>query len=183
MGRVCQKPGFGITISRTSKDRSGQFLRPLRQGSVWSVFSSSRRRNAFNSVFELCTPTSAYLERFHLLEEYKIKELSDVFDAFKLHHQHAGPTTIGGTNPAGVANATGVGNSVGSAAANAASATAVQTQMAALMASQQFAAAATSSTAAAAASSMSQTQQAELMAAMEQYQQRLLLHQKMANNM
>ena len=123
------------------------------------------------------------LKGFICLEEYKIKELSDVFDAFKLHHQHAGPTTMGGTNPAGVANATAVGNSVGSAAANSASATAVQTQMAALMASQQFAAAATSSTAAAAASSMNQAQQAELMAAMEQYQQRLLLHQKMANNM
>ena len=96
---------------------------------------------------------------FVCLEEYKLKELSDVYDAFKLHQQHppASPTMPAGTATGATAGQVSNGQA-GQTASNAAQ------QLAVAMAAQQAAAAS--------ASVFSGTSglNAELLAAMGQYQ-------------
>ena len=133
------------------------------------------------------------LEGFLCLEEYKLKELSDVYDAFKLHVQPQAPPTPTGSMGAPVAGTSNPGASVtGSSAAAAYAAgssvssssassmaasvnTAAAQQMAMAMAAQQAAAA--SASAVFSASSTAGIN-AELIAAMGQYQQRFVQQQQ-----
>ena len=119
------------------------------------------------------------LKGFICLEEYKIKELSDVYDNFKLHQQSA-PSVPNPNAPGGASMVQAVGG-VSSAAAAAANvqqqAAATAAQMAAAMAAQHVAAASTS----AFSSSSSASLNADLLAQLGQYQQRLLLQQKMSD--
>ena len=134
------------------------------------------------------------LKGFICLEEYKIKELSDVYDNFKLHQQSAGPSVpnpnvvgVPGASMAGVVHQAGMSAAVAGQAAVAAQqaanvqqqqATAAQmAQMATAMAAQHVAAASTS----AFSSSSSASLNADLLAQLGQYQQRLLLQQKMSD--
>ena len=124
------------------------------------------------------------LKGFICLEEYKIKELSDVYDNFKLHQQSAGPTVVPNPNAPGgsmVVQAVSAGAAAASAAAQAVNvqqqAAATAAQMAAAMAAQHVAAASTS----AFSSSSSASLNADLLAQLGQYQQRLLLQQKMSD--
>ena len=74
----CDKEVFGIFFIRASD--------PDGQGLIHCLNCAHRRSHS--------------LKGFICLEEYKLKELSDVYDAFKIHQQQQTPTASPGINPA-----------------------------------------------------------------------------------
>jgi len=163
----CDKEVFGIFFIRASD--------PDGQGLIHCLNCAHRRSHS--------------LKGFICLEEYKLKELSDVYDAFKIHQQQQTPTASPGINPAmgqmGATTATGMANpaavggqvavSTATAVASMASAasmasmtnSAAASQQALLAMAAQQAAAASAFTGGASAAGIN----AELLAAMGQYQQ------------
>lgn len=111
---------------------------------------------------------SPSLKGFICLEEYKVKELSDVYDAFKLHHQHSSPSA---SAVASASTSTGA-SPVSSTAAQMAAA--MVAQHAAAVSSPSSLASAFSVAAAASGSSIN----ADLLTAMSQYQQRFAAQQQ-----
>jgi len=163
----CDKEVFGIFFIRASD--------PDGQGLIHCLNCAHRRSHS--------------LKGFICLEEYKLKELSDVYDAFKIHQQQQTPTASPGINPAmgqmgattatGMANPAAVGGQVAvstatsmasmASAASMASMTnsTAATQQALMAMAAQQAAAASAFTGGASAAGIN----AELLAAMGQYQQ------------
>ena len=74
----CDKEVFGIFFIRASD--------PDGQGLIHCLNCAHRRSHS--------------LKGFICLEEYKLKELSDVYDAFKIHQQQQTPAASPGINPA-----------------------------------------------------------------------------------
>jgi histone demethylase len=109
------------------------------------------------------------LKGFICLEEYKIKELVEVFDAFKMHHQQTGTSGGPASGP--------VSGSVNNSTTLPASASSTAAQMAAAMAAHQSAAA--SVMAASSSGSNAASMNVDLIAAMGQYQQRFAAQQRM----
>ena len=141
---ICDREVFGLFFIKAADDSPGLYC-----------LNCTHRR-------------SPNLSGFVCLEEYKLKELSDVYDSFKLHQQHppASPTmpATAGTSGSGAATGSGAGQT-GSAAQSASNAA---QQLALAMATQQAAAATAS--AFAGTSGITSGINAELLAAMGQYQ-------------